>query len=422
MRNTNSRVYESLDLWRGFAALWVVLFHSFSSIQHDAGRSLAVNPLALLVSWGDTGVALFFVISGFLITSLLLKEDVTYGNINLPLFYIRRILRIWPAYFSVILFACFLVPLLHAGEAHHFGAYFYHASLMFLPYAFFVSNMAQIISPLCTSHGVIDPFQIDAMAAYWRATGVNEDLILRLLGPTWSLCLEEQFYLVWPLCLSFLKTPRKRVNTLFQLIAGSFALRLFLQIYFAKSGHLIWYLNTFAHLDPLMIGALLGTFNHYHRANLEKICLSQGWIILVLSLSVLAATMYSLPDIGMNRLWMTPALTWCALALAGLLACTCYWPPCQNLFSNKIIAGFGKKTYAMYLLHYYCLYQVLTLTKHFAESWSTWAIRGVLALVYAYLLALISWTILEGPLNKLKSKFARSSQSPPPAVPNKTSV
>ncbi len=384
-------------------AFLLVFFHHSGKMPGVAGFSGITDLLNQFCAWGWLGVDLFFVISGFLITSLLLKEMGEYGSISLPLFYARRVLRIWPPYFTVIILACFFVPLLHSTLGHHFGTFLKQAGTLFWPYFLFVSNMTEIISPFCRSLGMPDIFGIDAIIAHWKLTGVDVNMVLRMLGPTWSLCIEEQFYIFWPVCLIISKTVRTRLGLLYALIGCSVALRLFLQIrYF---GHTIWYLNTFAHMDPLMIGALLANYNH-NSAGLQKLCAKFGALIFAIALTILAATIYSLPDIGMNSLWMTPSITWCAAAFAALVACTCYWPPCQKLFSNKILTGFGKKTYTMYLWHNFCLYQVFKWTEQLGEGWSSWVIRFVLSLIFTYLVALLSWTILEAPMNKLKNKFA----------------
>ena len=134
----------------------------------DGARAIAVSlvfawhvlvhadlPLIWRIDYGNLGVRVFFVISGFLITSLLLAERQRTGGISLPSFYVRRVFRIFPAYFVFLLVMAALLPtgwlVLHKVD--------------FLPSAAFFSDYK-------TPH--------DA------------------LGHTWSLSVEEQFYLLWP--------------------------------------------------------------------------------------------------------------------------------------------------------------------------------------------------------------------------------
>ncbi len=70
----------------------------------------------------------------------------------------------------------------------------------------------------------------------------------------------------------------------------------------------------------------------------------------------------------------------------------------------------------MYLWHYLCLYQVLKITEQMGEGWVSWALRGVLSLLFTYLLAMISWMFLEAPMNKFKRQFERASGAALPVV------
>ena len=96
----------SLDGWRAIAIILVILSHWWAS---DGGQAIAGHHLT---SQGDLGVRIFFVISGFLITLLLLREFLEFGNISFGQFYARRALRIFPVYFA---FLSVLVILTLAG-------------------------------------------------------------------------------------------------------------------------------------------------------------------------------------------------------------------------------------------------------------------------------------------------------------------
>ena len=126
---------------------------------------------------GGYGVQLFFILSGYLITTLLLREEARYGRIALRAFWIRRILRIWPLYYLLILIGFFVLP----GLDGQFGTTDYRdlLGMHLLPFLGFVGNW---------SMALIKP------APDW-------------ISVLWSVCVEEQFYLVVPLFIA-LVAPR----------------------------------------------------------------------------------------------------------------------------------------------------------------------------------------------------------------------
>src|SRR5271154_1425495 len=107
--------FKNLDSIRFIAALMVYLQHGMSqSYLYLDIKGTVWGKLLMTISSGGTGVSIFFVLSGFLITYLLIAEDETKGVISVKNFYIRRVLRIWPLFFAVIFFSFFLYPQLKA--------------------------------------------------------------------------------------------------------------------------------------------------------------------------------------------------------------------------------------------------------------------------------------------------------------------
>lgn len=156
---------------RFFAAILVLLSHvELLKEYHGYGNIYshpAVNEL------GRMGVTFFFVLSGFLITYLLLTEKKVAGSISIRKFYIRRILRIWPLYFLLVLLSFFVLPRIEffdiPGLSSELPVYFKYTLPLFL---FFLPQLALSIFPPV-------PYA----------------------EPLWSIGVEEQFYLVWPLLL-----------------------------------------------------------------------------------------------------------------------------------------------------------------------------------------------------------------------------
>lgn len=163
------RRLTSLDGWRGVAILLVFVRHYFLTTQV---HSRLIEGTASLASAGWIGVDLFFVLSGFLITGILL--DTRGHRHYFRNFYARRTLRIFPLYYGVLFGALALTPLLHlhwqAGDVTHF---------------LYVDNISVQFNPALTR---VPP-------------RINLDVM-------WSLAVEEQFYLLWPAIILLIATRK----------------------------------------------------------------------------------------------------------------------------------------------------------------------------------------------------------------------
>ena len=184
------RVYfPNLNGLRFIAALLVIIHH-IEQQKSDFGLAniFAWGPIQL---FGELGVVLFFVLSGFLITYLLLEEERTTSAIGVRNFYIRRILRIWPLYFLIVILGLLILPNIHLFDIPSYDLTKIHRNLFakILFYLFFLPNLA---SPL---------FGIVPYAAH-----------------TWSIGTEEQFYLTWPVLLKSIK--KYRLLLMFVIIFG----------------------------------------------------------------------------------------------------------------------------------------------------------------------------------------------------------
>ena len=135
---------------------------------------------------GDIGVILFFVLSGFLITYLLLQEQKDAGTIRIKQFYIRRILRIWPLYYLVVLLGLFVLPLFNFFDVPGYSGQLQHH---FLGKAFFFLSFLPNI-----------PYAI------WEHVPFAEQ--------SWSVGVEEQYYLIWPVLMLFAVRARKTIHVM----------------------------------------------------------------------------------------------------------------------------------------------------------------------------------------------------------------
>jgi peptidoglycan/LPS O-acetylase OafA/YrhL len=196
---TSKRVFfEGLNEVRGIAALLVLFHHIELYKNRDHLPSLFDGIFSsFIANAGKNGVYVFFVLSGFLITYLLLVEKTTTGKVDCKRFYIRRVLRIWPVYYVLVFVSFFLIPAAaqrwssFQGEAHFYGRIqllendFFSTLLLFL---FFLPNIALVLYP---------PVVGAAQA--------------------WSVGVEEQFYIIWPQLLGRLKA--RNLTVLFLAIA-----------------------------------------------------------------------------------------------------------------------------------------------------------------------------------------------------------
>ena len=150
----------SLDGWRAVAIMMVILGHFMLTLEQGS----VIHTILKLTAIGILGVKIFFVLSGFLITTLLIKEKIKYGRLDLKNFFIRRALRIIPVLYLYII-VVFLV--------NHFSS--------------LNLSLSNFVGPLL----YINNFNF--LSGTW------------ITGHTWSLAVEEQFYLIWPFIFRYIK-------------------------------------------------------------------------------------------------------------------------------------------------------------------------------------------------------------------------
>lgn len=148
-----------------FIAAFMVIIHHLEQMKFILGMNNYWDNGFIAVV-GKLGVVLFFVLSGFLITYLLLAEEKFHGDISVKQFYVRRILRIWPLYFFVILLAFFVLP-----EIKFLSFGYDYSNNFFIKFVLFV----MMLPNLALAMGAAVPF----------------------VSQAWSVGTEEQFYLVW---------------------------------------------------------------------------------------------------------------------------------------------------------------------------------------------------------------------------------
>lgn len=369
--------FKNLDAIRFFAAMMVFLSHSLSdsySLLHIEGSMLM--SVLKLASTGGIGVSIFFVLSGFLITYLLISEHEQTGEIALAKFYLRRVLRIWPLYYVVVIFAFLLYPFLK--------------NLMNIP-----TN-----SPTQPELHIMFLSNFDVLRIFKEGLSKN---LSALESITWSVSIEEQFYLFWPLIFTYL--PRKYWHhSILLVIAISIAFRLFHQ----NDIHTLYYhtLSVFVDLGMGSIFAYYAKSNKRFRAYFENATPQKQVIFFLIPLIILLNTKYftHIPyAIALMQVLITFffAMNICFQALTKR-------DTIFNLGRYKLPSKWGKYTYGIYLLHPIALLMTDIYVRLIHLERNNFLINLIIAglgFVFTILIAKLSFLYFEARFLRLKNRL-----------------
>ncbi len=334
--------------------------------QLDSVRALAVM-LVLGHHWfkpphapGSIGVWIFFVLSGFLITRILLKsrrESVAENRRAMVTFYIRRFLRIFPLYYFVLFVGIFFSATLRSDWAWYFT---------------YLQNFRMI-------------------------TAAKSDYIFGT--HLWSLAVEEQFYIVWPLLMLFV--PRKWLLPIISIaIASAVAIR----VYLAHAGWRSFdvYIFTPSSLDTLGLGALLAYFVTYRSEqvrSLRTMSLLLGLVTFVIAALLrwrIGSNALVPVPMGLLSLWM---ISWAADGIPGVLG---------RLISISPIIYIGRISYGIYVYHYFVPIILRPMFDRMRIGEGN-VFFAAICFVVTIIIASLSWFLMERPINSLKDRFAANT-------------
>jgi peptidoglycan/LPS O-acetylase OafA/YrhL len=347
-----------LDGLRGCAILMVACGHAWLPDIR------AVSSMALFI-----GVDLFFVLSGFLITSLLLEEWSDFGRISLKRFYARRALRLLPALLALIAVTVLFQWLVASNAAA------IDAAIDGLLALFYSSNWAQALE-----------------------TGRPH----LLLSHTWSLSIEEQFYLLWPITLLLLlrrngKSPRSLLHWVLLLIFLSMTARVFLVTGGVNYERIRCGTDTRA--DSLLIGCALAValWSGWRPSGLVAGMVKLGAWLSVLALAILSNDNRSTRPFALY--WFYPAVSmFAALVILELVSSS--GGLLNRLLSLPWLVYVGRLSYGLYLWHI-PVFRVMH-----ARLWPKgWEVTVELALSFA--ITLLSFYLIERPALRLKQRFRK---------------
>lgn len=361
--------FKGLKFIRFFAASLVVVHHieQFKNIfgLHNSWTNGTIRNL------GDKGVTLFFVLSGFLITFLLLKEKEETKTINIKYFYIRRIFRIWPLYFLIVLSSLFIFP--------QFDFFRMDETSLITSNFSYILMLSLLILPNVTlfKFGAI-PFSSQA----------------------WSIGVEEQFYLLWPLLI---KHTKRIYLILISIIVVLFILQNnevvlpklfdnnFLDLKLAAN---ISFFFKLFRIDCMAIGSI-GALLVFNKSKILYYFYNKfiSTLVLILTLGVI---------INPYKIYFLDNILYSVIFMAFIINVATY-NKCFYTIENKVFNKLGDISYGIYMYHPLICFIVIKLLSDKLNNFSLYFFIFSFTLILSYL----SYILFEKKLIKLKSnRFA----------------
>lgn len=373
MTNTDSfaapkRYFPNLDGLRFVLALVVFFSHSlFGATLISVIPLDFVKKLVNVFSDGSLGVSFFFTLSGYLITYLIIEEKEIGGGFNIRNFYVRRVLRIWPLYYVTLLFTFFVYPIIKVKLGYP-NDNPYH----FLYQVLFLGNFDSI---LVAQHDLI---------------GVAPMMI----NINWSIGIEEQFYIFWPI-LFLLCGARKFWIAITFVIVSSF----FLRTYFLEGPEL--YYHTFARMSDLAVGALLAYLSFFNKTFVNRIEQMPRLVVFVIYVAGFLLLMY-----GYNSVDSTLV----SLFFGFIIVEQNFAKRSLYKFGNhKLLSSLGKYSYSFYLLHTLgiqvsiLIFRFLHLDRSAGFYYGT--LYALIAFAVAMPLSMLSYRFIESYFLNMRKKF-----------------
>ncbi len=351
-----------------FIAAFLVIVHHTENMKSLLGMSnYAGVPFIHII--GKLGVILFFVLSGFLITYLLLIEKRDTHAVSIKNFYIRRILRIWPLYYLIIILGLFVYPNFSFFDLPIQGAQ--SGTLKYILFFLIFPNLALAMS-------IKVPF----------------------ISLTWSIGVEEQFYIIWP---NVLKRFKPKLQLFFVVLVVYLAIKMMLYFFMSyNNGNLLieivynfW--NSFV-ISAMAIGAIFAYLGFKDRDAITDFLFKKhvqlGAYIIVL---MLFATGYEFPLLHYE----------CYSILFGVIILNLACNPSSILkLEFKILNYLGKISYGLYMFHPIAIFLILKLLVK-----NNLVVNYVAILIFIIaltsFLAALSYHIYEERFIKAKKKFSQ---------------
>jgi peptidoglycan/LPS O-acetylase OafA/YrhL len=339
---------KDIDGLRAIAVLTVVGFHAYPG----------------LVRGGFIGVDIFFVISGYLISTIIF-DNLENGNFSFTEFYARRVKRIFPALLLVIT-VCFIFGwfVLFSDEDKQLGKHIAAG-------AGFVSNLV-----------------------LWNESGYfDKSAETKPLLHLWSLGIEEQYYIIWPLLVWFAwKRKLGLLKITFVVLTVSFALN----IYGIHKDAVATFYSPQTRFWELMSGSLLAWYVLHRKKNIKTLTIAQSNVLSLFGISflVLGFLITTIESVFPGWIALLPVLGSVLIILAGTQA----WVN-RTLLSNRIAVWFGLISYPLYLWHWPLLSFAVIISGGKPSVYSR-----TMLVVLSIILAWLTYKLIEQPIQRVESK------------------
>lgn len=374
MNESKNIYFTGLNGLRFFAAIAVVITH-IELIKYQAGFSDIWKENKLVFELGSLGVIFFFVLSGFLITYLLLQEKKVTETIAVKKFYLRRILRIWPLYYLIVLLGFLVLPNIHAIDNPYLAKFLdTNFAPNFLLYLLFLPNLA---------------FAMFAAVPH--------------IGQTWSIGVEEQFYLLWPLIVKHSKNVLRALMLVIGILIVLKTIVLLLCAQFPDSEALkiIKPFLAMTKMESMAIGGIGAYFLFNGNGKIKRLY-NNG--LMLFSIILIVLLVYFTPQAIQDGVY----LMYSVLFLVIILNVSSN-PNCILKLENGVFRLLGNISYGLYMYHLIVIAFVFAGLKKIGfiinDSWSSQVIVYSLTIAGTILASWISYTYFEKWFLSLKGKF-----------------
>lgn len=352
------KYFKGLNALRFFAAYLVVIHHA-EQIRMKYGL-FNLKEYSLFNN-GGIAVTFFFVLSGFLISYLLFKESDITNNISVKKFYFRRILRIWPLYFLIVIIGIIFLPYIL-----DFIGYSYS-----LPYSF---------NDVILYYILFSPFMVNIFYGH------------HLIEPLWSIGVEELYYIVWAPLFKFLR---------------NYILPIIILIIFVRS--LLIYASFLGYFDPVIqrlirmlrfeamaIGGLAAYLIYNYSSILTHFLfsrLSQFLLIIFVLLRIFAFKLLVAQSVVFNFLFTTPVISQLVIMIifAWLIINISLNPKSIVRLDNKILNFLGNISYGIYMYHMLVIFGIVVFFKQYLLIMNSFPSSIIFYLLITTLVIIVSY-------------------------------
>ena len=358
--------FPGLNGLRFLSALAVIITH-VELMQDKLGLENLWDNL-LIHNLGVIGVSFFFVLSGFLITFLMIEEKKSFNSFSVKSFYLRRIFRIWPLYFLILILGFFILPNITYIPFFSENLEFNFSTNLII-YLFILPNIALSIFPA-----------------------------VPLIGQSWSIGVEEQFYLIWPIIFKFFKNFNLILLMKLLLL---FVLMKFVVLLFSLQIDSYWLLVVKKNLamlkfENMIIGAM-GAVILIRKDKYIRYVFNN--IALFISITGVFFSLYIIPDYLRDGLHILHALFF-IIVILNVSSNPKSFLKLENRFFNFL----GRISYGIYMYHLIIIYFTIKMLMIY-EIYSKLLLYTISILITC-IVSYISYIIFEKRFLNLKKKFA----------------